>query len=159
MGKDQNEIDKEFTTEELAALDAAIAALETITQSFPVLTAAEKSAHVRPPDGAGDWMLNMAVRADQNLGKMPRDYDPARVRRDLSLDSQIEPRQLRLQRVMDRLESARFLAKSDSFSALLGVRRTLKDAGVTGVDDNLSDGLRRFFSRSSGQKPTPPPAK
>jgi len=58
--------------------------------------------------------------------------------------------------VLDRLESAQFLARSDAFSALLGVRRALKDAGVAGVDDNLSDGLKRFFTRSSKSEPTPP---
>src|SRR5882672_6053831 len=45
------------------------------------------------------------------------------------------------QRNVERLESAVFLANSDAFAALLGVRRQLKDSGVAGVDDNLSDGL------------------
>ena len=43
---------------------------------------------------------------------------------------------------------ARQLANSDAFAALLG------------VDDNLSDGLQRFFNRTNrAQTPAPAPAK
>jgi hypothetical protein len=38
---------------------------------------------------------------------------------------------------------------------LLGVRRQLKESAVAGVDDNLSDGLKRFFSRHGGDKAAP----
>jgi hypothetical protein len=50
---------------------------------------------------------------------------------------------------MDRMESGKFMARSDAFAVLLGVRRQLKDSDVAGIDDDLSDGLSRFFSRTS----------
>lgn len=151
----QNEIDKTFTQQELSDFDASLTKLEALTQDLPVLTGDDKATHVRPPDGAGDWVGNMLTRAQQNLNKLSREFDPAVVQRDLDLIDALDPRILRLQRVMDRLNSARFLAGSDTFAVMLGVRRQLKDSGVAGVDDNLSDGLQRFFTRTSHAQPAP----
>jgi len=65
-------------------------------------------------------------------------------------------RRLRLQRVLDRVTDAIFLGNSDGFAALLEARRRLVDAKVSGVDDNLNDGMSRFFSRP--KRPHTPPA-
>ncbi len=97
----------------------------------------------------------MLTRAKQNLNKLPRDFDTEKVKHDLNLSAALESRLLRLKRVEDHITSAIFLADSDAFAAGLQVRRLLQDAGVSGVDDNLSEGLVRFFKRSS---PTPAPA-
>jgi len=157
----QNEIDAQLTPDQLSAFDAAIAALETATAAFPVLSADDKASHVKPPEGADGWMTGMLTRANQNLNRLPRDFDPAAVQRDLDLDATLAPRELRLSRVLDRIGGARFLARSDIFAELLGVRRALNDAGVTGVDNDLSAGLARFFNRSNKTAaPTPAnPAK
>lgn len=154
----QNEIDIQLTAEQLAQFDAALTSLETLAAAFPVLSAADKASLVKSPDGADGWMAGMLTRANQNLGSLARDFDPAGVQRDLELDATLAPRELRLARVLDRLGGARFLARSDAFAELLGVRRALKDTGVAGVDDNLSDGLQRFFNRSSKSAPAPTPA-
>ena len=151
----QNEIDKQFTPEQLQAMDNALTALETATADLPVLSASDKAGHVKPPDNARGWMEQMVVRAQQNLSKLPRDFDPALVQNDLDFTAAVAPRLLRMQRLVDRLVSGSFLADSDAFAASLETRRHLKDAGVAGVDDNLSDGLQRFFNRTS---PAPAPA-
>ena len=155
----QNEIDIALTPAQLTQLDEALTGLETLAGAFPVLSADEKAALVKAPEGADGWMAGMLTRANQNLGRLPRDFDPAAVQKDLDLDAMLAPRQLRLARVLDRLECARFLARSDAFAELLGARRILRDSGVAGVDDNLSEGLQRFFSRSNkGLAPAPIPA-
>ena len=152
----QNEIDKQFTDAQLKTIDDALTALETATADLPVLSGEDKATHVKAPDGAQGWMEQMLTRSQQNLGKLARDYDPALVQHDLTRVSTLAPRLLRAQRIVDRLESGSFLANSDAFAGLLGVRRQLKDAGVAGVDDNLSDGLQRFFNRSHrSAAPTP----
>ena len=143
----QNEIAVTLTAEQLAPVLAALDTLETFTAAFPTLTTEEKLGLVRPPETADGWMANMLARAEQNLGKLPRDFDPAVVRQDLALQTALTPLLLRLQRVAGHLESGLFLARSDAFSALLGVRRQLKDANLPGIDDDLNDGLRRFFRR------------
>ena len=148
----QNQIEMEFTHQQIADFDAALDKLDGLTADLPVLSGQDKSGLVKPPDGAGDWMDGMAIRAQQNLNKLSREYEPARVQKDLTLNRVLDPRALRLERVLDRINGGRFLARSDAFAALLGARRQLKDAGVAGVDDNLSDGLRRFFTRSSPEK-------
>lgn len=158
----QDEINKEYTPEQLSQLDTLIEDLEAFTADLPVLSAEEKAGLVKAPDNSGSWMRNMLFRSQQNLNKLSRAYQPETVERDLKLDRDIEPRAIRLQRVLDRFGSTQFLARSDAFSALLGVRRGLKDAGVAGVDDDLSEGLQRFFSRTAKPKPTPgtpPPAQ
>jgi hypothetical protein len=154
MTGNQNQIDREFSTEELNDLDAAITRLEQLTTDLPSLNAEDKAGLVKPPEGAGDWMHSMTTRAEQNLNKLPRELDPTTIRRDLKLEETLATRELRVARVLDRIACARFLARSDAFAALLGVRRRLKDAGVAGVDDDLSDGLRRFFSRRGEVKPS-----
>ncbi len=154
----QNEIDITLTPEQLTQLDTALSGLEALTQVFPTLSPEEKAGLVKPPETADGWMNGMLIRAQQNLGRLPRDFDPAAVKKDLDLAAVISPFELRLSRVIDRLGNARFLARSDSFAQLLGVRRALKDAGLTGVDDDLDEGLKRFFNRSGKAATTPVPA-
>jgi len=153
----QNEIDKQFTPEQLKAMDDALTVLETTLTDLPVLAAADKAGLVKAPDNSRGWMEGMVVRAQQNLDKLPRNFDPALMQKDLGFSSDVAPRLLRAQRVVDRLTSGTFQADSDSFAAALEIRRHLKDAGVSGVDDNLSDGLQRFFNRSNA-KAAPAPA-
>src|SRR5207244_4504327 len=115
-----------------SSFDAALTALEQLIADLPVLSAEEKAGLVKPPDGASDWMAGMLSRSQQNIAKMARDFDPASVQRDLDLDAALDPRELRLTRSLDRVSGGRFLARSDAFAALLGVRRRLKDEGVAG---------------------------
>jgi hypothetical protein len=141
-------------------VDDALAVIENQTAGWRVLTPDEKQSYVKAPEDALGWMQQMLVRSQQNLNKLSREYDPGTTQRDLDLISSLQPRLMRLQRVVDRVQSALFLANSDAFSVLLSVRRQLKDAGVAGVDDNLSEGLQRFFSRSNRtQKATVTAAK
>lgn len=154
----KNEIDKTFTPEQLQTIDDALTALENTTSDLPVLSRDDKATHVKPPDSARGWMEQMVARAQQNINKLPRDFDPDVLQRDLDFTGTVSPRLIRAQRIVDRLVSGSFLADSDAFAACLEMRRRLKDAGVAGVDDNLSDGLKRFFSRTS-PKTTPPTPK
>ncbi|MEI7534769.1 MAG: hypothetical protein WCK57_10415 [Verrucomicrobiae bacterium] len=151
----QNEIDKKFTDAELKAVDDALTVLETTLTDLPVLSADDKAAHVKAPDNSRGWMEGMVIRAQQNLGKLPRDFDPALMQKDLDFTAAVAPRLLRAQRIVDRFTGGTFLADSDTFAAALEVRRQLKDSGVAGVDDNLSDGLQRFFNRSKSAAPAP----
>lgn len=155
MATNQNDIDIELTDTELATLEAAIVVIEQFAARFPIVTAHDKKNHVKAPDGSGDWMDNMLTVADQNNDVLPRNYSPDPIRRDIKLDKVLAPLELRLQRALERLDGARFLARSDAFAALLGVRRKLKEAGVSGVDGNLNEGLRRFFGRESKDDATP----
>lgn len=151
----QNRIDKEYTAAQLTAVDAAIQALETQFEDLLVRTAAEKSHAAKPPDGSGDWTANMLVRANQNLDKMPQSFDAAAIERDIALPGALEPCKLRLQRLVDKLTSAQFDARSDAFTAGLKIRETLQRSGVAGVDDNLNEGMKRYFSRSKAAAPEP----
>ena len=154
----QNEIDIALTPEQITQLDTALVSLETLAAAFPVLSADDKASLVKPPETADGWMVGMLTRAQQNLGRLPRDFDPATVQKDLDLNAALAPFELRLARVLDRIGSARFLSRSDAFAELLGVRRALKDSGMAGVDDDLSEGLRRFFNRSNKVAPAPTPS-
>lgn len=152
----QNKINLTPTPAQLQAIDDALTALETAVQAFPTLSTADKSSLVKPPEDARGWLEGMLARAQQNLNHLPRDFDPALVQNDLSLPATLNPRILRLERVVERMGNAVFLANSDAFADLLEVRRRLMDAKVTGVDDNLNDGMSRFFNRPKRTKPTTP---
>ncbi len=151
----QNEISKEYSAQQVADFESFISGLERLTADLPVLSSEDKNSFVKTPENASDWMNNMLIRSRQNLPHLPRSFDPDGVAQDLRLNEVISPFLLRLQRVSDRLHSAQFLARSDAFSALLSARRALKDAQVAGVDDDLSEGLRRFFTRGAKAAPTP----
>jgi|GEM_PF-1916164 len=160
MAELQDTIDKEFTEDEPKKLDDALVALEELTKDFKVLSPKDKSRLVKAPDDSYGWRANMRVRAEQNLDSLPRKFNLAKMTRDLKLETELEPRELRLSRILDRLESAAFMAASDSFSASLLVRRQLKSLGVAGVDDGMDEGLGSFFKRSGeDDEATPPPAK
>lgn len=143
----QNEINITLTPAQLQIIDDALAVLETAALAFPNLSTADKAALVKPPADAGSWMAAMLVRAQQNLNHLPRDFDPALVQNDLNLSAALYPRILRLERVKDRFDHAAFVADSDAFADLLEARRRLLDAEVTGVDDNLNEGMTRLFNR------------
>ena len=150
----QNEINIVLTPAQLQAIDDLLTALETATALFPKNV--DKAQYVKAPDDSRGWMEGMLNRAQQNLNAMPRDFDPALIQNDLNLSAALNPRILRLQRITQHFTDATFLADSDAFSDLLEARRRLQDAGVSGVDDNLNDGMNRFFNRSKRAKPTPP---
>ena len=152
----QNEIDLTLTPAQLQAIDDALTALENALQDLVILTPDEKNAHVKAPEDSRAWMNNLLARAEQNLAHLPRDFDPALVHTDLNLIDALIPRQLRVERLKDRLDSTVFLANSDVFADLLEARRRLMDANVAGVDADLSAGMQRFFNRSKRTKPTPP---
>lgn len=153
----QNEINLVLSPAQLQALDDALLTLENFSQTLPNPTPADKAALVKPPGDALGWITGMLTRAQQNLDRLPRDFDPALVQHDLDLVAALAPRQLRLDRLKQRIDDAVVLANSDAFADMLEVRRRLMDAKVSGVDDNLDEGMARFFKRPKRTK-TPPKA-
>ena len=113
-----DEINKEYSAEQLQELDTILDGLDHFTVDLEAARNEDKSRYVKAPDNSGDWMQNMLARSEQNLDKLARSYDPELVKRDLQLSADLEARIIRMQRVLDRLTSAQFLARSDAFSAL-----------------------------------------
>lgn len=151
----QNEINLTLTPAQLQTVDDSLTALENTLQALTVLTPEEKNAHVKAPENSRDWMNNMLARAEQNLQHLPRDFDSALVQTDLNLMDALASRLLRLHRLADQVESSVFLAGSEAFADLLEVRRRLQDANVAGVDDNLNEGMQRFFNCPKRTKAKP----
>ncbi|MFZ4767495.1 MAG: hypothetical protein ACOYMN_21295, partial [Roseimicrobium sp.] len=83
------------------------------------------------------------------------DFDPAPIQRDLKLRDGLMARSPRIDKIAQAWSNGIFFASSDTFSAGLDIRAQLTDADVAGVDDNLDDGLQRFFSRSPRKKAEP----
>ena len=146
-----------FTPAQLQAFDDLLTPLEALVAPFPV-PENEKSTYSKPPEDAKAWMENMLIRVQQNLNLMPRDYDPNVIQNSLKFSSDVAPRVLRLQRILGRITDADFLAHSDAFKNLLDGRSQLQKGGVTGVDDNLSEGMAHYFNRSKHTKPPQPKA-
>ena len=149
MAKNQNEIDLEVTEQEWTQLDAALKVLEDFAAKLPNK---DKNSYVKAPENAGDWVKRMLSMAEQNLGKLRRDFDPAPIQRDLKLRDALMARSPRIDKIAQAWSNGLFFTSSDSFSAGLDIRSQLTDADVPGVDDNLDEGLQRFFSRSPRKK-------
>ena len=73
--------------------------------AVPVLSREDKSAQVKAPDNSRSRLEGRGLRAQQNLDKLRRNFDPALMQKDLNFSAAVGRRLLPAQRVVDRLPS------------------------------------------------------
>lgn len=150
-------IDVAYTAQELTDLDTALTTIENLLARLPVITPEDKPRIPKMPDGAWGFILNVKTLAQQNLQKLPREYEDAPFTKDVTARNDLSPRQNRLLTIQERLQNGLLLLESDCWATSLYCRRHLKDGGLAAaIDAMLDDGMRRFFDRS-GEDPAPPP--
>ena len=143
----QNLIDLNLSAESLAAIDAALATLET--ELAPLLGLDPESRRDLTKMGTkSEAFCRQAVSAfSEHAQVLPRNFDVAAYQRDLATLDVLRPRRQRLDRLQELLEDTEMAVGSDLMNASLEGYAVLKVAGKgTGLD-----GLRQMLSARFGR--------
>ena len=154
----QNRINITYTPAELTAFDDALTVIEGLLNRVPNMSQEDQSHVAKMPDGAWGFILNLRTLAQQNLQKLPREYEDAIIGTDIASRDALVARLNRLVVIHDRADLGLMLTESDCWSAGRYIRRHLTDAGLgTAIEAQLDDGMRRYFSRGNDDAPAPVP--
>lgn len=149
----QNLIDVEFSTETLAAIDAAFAALEA---QFVVLTGVKPEVRrlMIKMGAKSELFCRQAVMAFvQNPDVLPRNFDIGSYERDLAALDVLRPRLLRLDRIRERINDSVMALGSDLMANSLENYAVLKVAGRGTGLENLRQILANRFNRVRATEP------
>ena len=138
----QNLIDLELSAESLAAIDAALATLETQLTPLLGLDPESRRGLTKMGDKSEAFCRQAVVAFSQNADVLPRNFDLAAYQRDLATLDALRPRRQRLGRLQELLEDSEMAVGSDLMTTSLEGYAVLKVAGKgTGLD-----GLRQMLS-------------
>jgi hypothetical protein len=138
----QNLIDLELSADALAAIDAALSALEASTASLHGLDPETRRSLTKMGDKSEAFCRQAVTAFTQNADVLPRNFDLAAYQRDLAALDALRPRLQRLARLHELLDDAEMALGSDLMTASLEGYAVLKVAGKgTGLD-----GMRQMLS-------------
>ena len=144
----QNLIDLELSADALAAIDAALTALETNTASLRGLDPDARRALTKMGDKSEAFCRQAVVAFTQNADVLPRNFDLPAYQRDLAALDALRPRLLRLARLHELLGDADMALGSDLMTASLEGYAVLKVAGKGAGLDGMRQMLSERFNRS-----------
>jgi hypothetical protein len=136
---------------------AVLDAIRTIRTKLPFLvglTTDERQSLPKAGDKSRAFIRQSLALAEQNDSFLPRSFDVAEMRQDVTLAEQLYPIIIAATQLKELLEDTYRLAGSDAYSAALTVYRAAKDNGRGEALDALLDTLGQRFARKS--KPSPP---
>jgi hypothetical protein len=155
----QNRINITYTAAELTAFDDALTVIEDLLDRVPNLSAEERSRVAKMPDGAWGFILNLRTLAQQNIQKLPREYEDSIIATDIASRDALAVRLNRIAALHDRADLGLMLTESDCWAGGRYIRSHLMDGGLgPSIEALLDDGMRRYFSRSNSEPAPPPPA-
>jgi hypothetical protein len=154
----QNIVDITFTAENLQAIDAALATLETGLAQLIALTP-EKRRQLNKMGDKSEAFCRQAVDVlEQNPGVTPRNFEQADLRRDLTALDVLRPRMMRISKLQQRLIDTEMALGSDLIVAAYEGYAYLKVAGKGEGLDQLRRMMGERFNhgpRSESEAPTP----
>ena len=151
----QNLIDLNLSTESLAAIDAALATLET--ELAPLLGLDPELRRDLTKMGAkSEAFCRQAVAAfSEHAQVLPRNFDVDAYRADLAALDALRPRLARVQRLYERMADSEMALGSDLMVASLEGYALLKVAGRGEGLDALRPSLGARFDRKRRREPEP----
>ena len=151
----QNLIDLNLSTESLAAIDAALATLET--ELAPLLGLDPDLRRGLTKMGAkSEAFCRQAVAAfSEHAQVLPRNFDVDAYRADLAALDALRPRLARVQRLYERMADSEMALGSDLMVASLEGYTLLKVAGRGEGLDALRQSLGARFDRKRRREPEP----
>jgi hypothetical protein len=145
----ENRIDATLSdTDKQAVLDA----FQTIRTKLPFLiglSAEERQSLPKAGDKSRAFIQQSLALAEQDDSFLPRSFDVAEMRQDVTLAEQLYPILVAGTQFMELLEDTYRLAVVDAYSAGLIVYRAAKDNGKDSALDALLDTLGQRFARKS----------
>jgi len=147
----QNLIDLNFSAGSLAAIDAAIATLETELAPLRGLDP-DLRRGLTKMGGKSEAFCRQAVAAfSEHAQVLPRNFDLSAYRGDLAALDALRPRRQRLDRLQELLEHSEMALGSDLMTASLEGYAVLKVSGRSAGLDGLRQALSARFRGRRGE--------
>lgn len=145
----QNLISLRFATEQLAAIDAALASLEQELSALIAIPAQERRQLTKMGDKSEAFCRQAVEVLAANPKVLPQNFDLAELQQDLATLDQLRPRLVRMTRLMERATDTETALGSDIMSSALEGYAMLKVAGKTEGVEGLRKTLATRFNRSA----------
>ena len=153
----RDRIDKVVTTEQLTALDAAIAELLENVEFLQAVDPAEAKHMVKIGQKTENFALNAIEIGKQHIGLLPRDLDLTKVERDVALRQALGIRFLQIKHLHRLMQETMMLLGTDIYSAALAIYRSLKANGKEAGLATLLAELGMTFEGQRRKKKQPDP--
>ena len=109
----QNLVSLDISADDLAAMDQAIATLETLTKPFITLSADDKSGLVKMGDKSVAFCQQTALVLSQNKDALPAGFDYTEMEDDLAAYAALQGRVLRIREVLAKMDDTQTAIGSD----------------------------------------------
>ena len=109
----QNLVSLDISADDLAAMDQAIATLETLTNPFITLSADDKSGLVKMGDKSVAFCQQTVQVLDQNKDILPPTFDFEEMGDDLAAYAALQSRVLRIREVLAKMDDTQTALGSD----------------------------------------------
>ena len=109
----QNLVSLDISADDLAAMDQAIATLETLTKPFITLSADDKSGLVKMGDKSVAFCQQTVQVLDQNKDILPPTFDFEEMGDDLAAYAALQSRVLRIREVLAKMDDTQTALGSD----------------------------------------------
>ncbi|WP_394537685.1 hypothetical protein PRJ39_16475 [Lysobacter enzymogenes] len=152
----QNLIDLTLSAESLAAIDEALAVLETHLAGLVALPLEQRRQLTKMGDKSEAFCRQAVNVMNENPGILPRNFEVEALRRDLVLLDTLRPRALRLTRLHERVRDTETALGSDLMTNSLEGYAFLKIAGKSEGLEALRQMLSARFNRTSAKRAEPP---
>ena len=149
----QNLISLSWTPEQLAELDASLAAAEGVLANLISLAGDEVRGLFKMGDKSESFCRGTVDVAIQNRRVIPESLDLDAALLDLAALDALRPRMRRLQQLAKRAEDTETLLGSDIFSAALEAYALLKVSGRNQGLEGLRAGLSSRFRNGTRKAP------
>lgn len=126
----QNLVGTHLNDAQWVTVDQLLASLQGVLQPMLVaVTPAEKRAMVKMGDGSEAFCRQAVEVMAENLALMPRGFDLAEMRRDLSAHDALTARMVKLTRLLEQMRNAEMALGSDVMVSALEGYAVLKAVG------------------------------
>jgi hypothetical protein len=147
----QNLLSLQFTTEQLAAMDAALSTLESSLAGLIALTADQRRALTKMGPKSEAFCRQTLTVLGQNPQVIPPSVNLAEAQTDLATLDALRPRLARLERLTERANDTEAALGSDVMALALEGYALLKYAGKNQGLEGLRKDLSARFARSGGK--------
>jgi hypothetical protein len=158
MSVNSNKIDVTLTAEQVAAIMAALDALDAALPFTVSLTPEERRALFRMGTRSEGFVREALIAAEQHVEHVPPSIGVVDMQRDLALRDTLQPVLVRVRALHTKVNDTWLLAGADAMQKATAVYRVFKNTRGHGLDDTINV-LRQRFERSGTVTPEEPPTE
>ena len=153
MPVNSNKLDVTLTTEQVAAIMAALDALDTALPFIVSLTPEERQRLFRMGTRSEGFVREALTAAQQHPEHLPPSLEAAAMQRDLDLRDVLQPVLSRLGAIHTKVHDTWLLAGADAMQKATAVYRVLKNTHGHGLDNTINVLKQRFVKSSPATAP------